>query len=254
MFNFIMNKSLIEHRFSNSVETYAEHAIVQKNVAEKLIVLIEKFAGSNHEAVLEIGCGSGFLTRNMIHKFRIGTYYLNDISEKCMFRLLDELRHADSNIFSLPGDAELIDFPKNLSMIVSSSTFQWFEDFESFIFKAYEFLSTNSYLIFSTYSSENFLEIRHLTGSGICYPDVNFILQSQKKFEILHSEKYSQILYFNQPCDVLKHIKQTGVNGLFQTTWTPAMLRAFTNNYQQFFVPGKGYPLTYCPQYYVLKK
>ncbi len=249
-----MNKSLIKQRFSRSLYTYSEHAVVQKNVAYRLAYLVEKYVGNNFDSVMEIGCGSGFLTRRILQQFNVEKYYLNDISEKCLEILVDEGEQIISDIIALPGDAELIDFPIKLDLIISSSTIQWFEDVETFFHKANKFLGDNSYFIFSTYSSENFSEILKLTGIGITYPDVETILKNQNNFEILHVENNAETLFFNQPCDVLKHMKQTGVNGLFQTAWTPSVLRNFTNNYSCFFISGKGYPLTYCPQYFVLKK
>ena len=62
-----MNKDLIKKRFSKNLKTYNENAKVQKRMAEKLIQLCKK---NNYKKILEIGCGTGFLTECICAKLK----------------------------------------------------------------------------------------------------------------------------------------------------------------------------------------
>jgi malonyl-CoA O-methyltransferase len=54
-------------------------------------------------------------------------------------------------------------------------------------------------------------------------------------------------LEFNSPKEVLKHIKNTGVNALSQTIWTKSDLINFEKNYPQ--TNQEKFSLTYNPVY-----
>jgi trans-aconitate methyltransferase len=116
------------------METYDDNAYAQKEIAAKLAGLISDLYPDTPKTIMEIGCGTGLLTKNIITVFPDAYYYLNDINSKAEHRI-HSLFAADSHTF-ICGDAELIDFPAGIDLIVSSSTVQWFEDLSGFAEKA----------------------------------------------------------------------------------------------------------------------
>src|SRR5688500_7035775 len=60
---FMIDKRLLSKRFSEHAKTYDAYANVQKNMAKQLVDLLPQ-KNTNHKInILEIGCGTGYLTR-----------------------------------------------------------------------------------------------------------------------------------------------------------------------------------------------
>jgi malonyl-ACP O-methyltransferase BioC len=249
-----MNSNLIRCKFAKSIDTYDNSAYAQREIAEKLAALISDIYPNVPETILEIGCGTGLLTKNLLPLFADAYYYLNDVNEK-----VEDLMYAlfpKNNFTFIGGDALSVNFPAEIDLTVSSSTLQWFDDLTVFIQKAHQSLSSEGYMFLSTFGKNNLKEIRKLTGRGLEYssPEILKDLFSTG-FEILHLSEEEIPVSFNSSSEILSHFRQTGVNancsGIMRT---PSGLRAFCNNYDEMFSDGTKVILTYNPIYLVLKK
>ena len=68
------------------------------------------------------------------------------------------------------------------------------------------------------------------------------------KYDIVHTEEEVISLNFNNPMEVLYHLKQTGVTGTCNQSWTRSKLNLFCQEYERLFSPDKGsVSLTYHP-------
>ena len=54
-----MNKTIIAERFSKAISTYPREANVQRQIANKMIRLLQKHIPSPCPKVIEFGCGTG---------------------------------------------------------------------------------------------------------------------------------------------------------------------------------------------------
>ena len=99
-----MNKDLILARFSKNLKSYNDNAKVQKRMAERLTYFI---SNKNPQKVLEIGCGTGFLTNVLNQSVKFETYKAIDIVDGCSSYIKD----INSNIIFECKDIE--DFVKN---------------------------------------------------------------------------------------------------------------------------------------------
>ena len=59
---YITDKQILKTRFNRNFESYNQQAIVQQQIASKLVALLLKFGQTRFERLLEIGCGTGFIT------------------------------------------------------------------------------------------------------------------------------------------------------------------------------------------------
>ena len=150
----MINKELIKKRFSKCITTYDENAKIQKRMAEKLFSLVER---NDFDKILEIGCGTGLLTKIAIEKLNFRTYTANDIVGDCK----DLIKQLSPEIKFIQADIENIikDSNNKYDLIISNAVFQWIEDIEGFISTLYEKLEPNGVLLFSTFGLENFREI-----------------------------------------------------------------------------------------------
>jgi len=250
------SKKLITDRFSKAQTTYNANALAQKEVAVRLSEIISEAVASSRyspRSMLEIGCGTGLLTRILLERYMFKTVHLNDISDVFVPCFSDLNEQYDYNFYV--KDAEEIVLNRKYDLIVSSSVFQWFENMPSFMEKIRQHLSPDGIFAFSTFGPQNMREVKELTGTGLDYLSKDeWIELLSVHFQLLQAEENSIQLQLNSPKDVLKHLKQTGVNAFKNQTaiWTPAKMRQFETQYQNLFSVDEKVRLTYHPLYFLV--
>lgn len=245
-----INKDKVQKGFVKSIETYRKHAIVQEAIASRLINELLRHPVRKFSKVFEIGCGPAVLTEKFFQQFSADLYYANDIVEEYSTVLTSI--HPD--IKFLGGDIESMNLPDSLDLIISSSTFQWFNNLDGFLAKIHKVLKPEGLLVFSTFGPDNYREIREVNGKGLNY--LSFGKHEKllsEKFEILWSDRETITRFFSNPIAVLAHMKQTGVNGIPGKAWTKSDLKKFEEDYQDLFGTKLGVPLTYQPLYFIAK-
>lgn len=249
----MMDKELIVRRFSRAVESYNREAVVQKQIACRMAEKLERRVPCSCDRVLEIGSGTGFLTRRLVDLFHPRTLILNDICSD-MSRCVSDLLQGGQASF-ICGDAERISFPKELDLIASCSVLQWFSSPGRFFERCHVWLAEQGCLAFTTFGKNNLKEVTAVTGGGLEYctmDELKALLCS--RYEIMEAEEEQIRLTFHTPLDVLYHLKHTGVTALRQQTWTKGDLQHFCDQYVHLFGVNGQVPLTYHPVYILAKK
>lgn len=251
----MIDKADITCRFRRSVESYDENAIVQKSIVGKLSGLLQKYVRPYPVKILEIGCGTGLLTSALLEYFPVNELFINDLVPEMCRKTAGRCAIRDSRC--IIGDIESVSLPEQYEMIVSSSTFQWFSRPADTLRRLAGHLATNGFLIFSTFGQDNLKELRQVSGQGLDYlssAEWQGILSSH--FDILYTGEDSHILYFDSPLDVLRHIKNTGVNATaVRQIWTKGQVDQFSRKYASCRgIDNESYPLTYHPVYWVCRK
>lgn len=277
----MIDKSNIKRSFSKSIDTYNDNALVQKLIVKHLLNLLSVHIDTNASAntgtnvgadidtdtstnvgahidtdtsvrslkTLEIGCGTGLLTSELSTIATISPLYINDLVEDLCSKTAATHHIPYEHI--LAGDIETIPLPTGFDLIISSSTFQWLSSPEALFARLGNSLVEGGMLAFSSFSCDNLKEIKSITGKGLQYQSHQETLDTlSHSFEVLHYEENTHTLHFQHPIDVLKHLKSTGVNALPSTNrWTAQKIATFTEKYEEYYVPTKGYTLTYHPIY-----
>lgn len=232
----------IKNNFEKAKTSYRKNAIVQKESAFNLVeYLIKTTKRSSFDNVLEIGCGTGFLTDCIEDKIKYKKLILNDLTEN--------FTNHTPNLF-LKGDILKIEIPKNLDLILSNAVFQWVEDYSLLFSKLKASMNDGGILCFTTFGEKNFIQIKEITGIGLNYPNLTEILED-KGFKILFFEEELKTLYFNNPKELLQHIKYTGAKAS-DKIWTKKDVKNFEEKYFENFKDNNGFELTYHPHYYIL--
>ena len=266
--NSEINKSQVALRFAQAGQSYTEHAIVQKQIAQHLFDLIgqycpdlfkNQFSNQGLDPLLnifEIGCGSGNLSHLLLENLQFKRLILNDL-----YAEIQQHFQTNLNLEYLIGDIEQLEFPKSLDLIASSSALQWVSNLEAIFKKAFLALNPQAYFCFSTFGQQNLQEIKALTGQGLDYLSVENIqhLLEKNGFEILHISEQIAHLNFQHPKQVLQHLKATGVTATASNfRWTKQTLADFYQDYQQFSLSDEfgqtQYPLTYHPIYCIARR
>lgn len=216
-----IDKELVRKRFSKAAATYSENAPVQKSAAAELVRILSSLSERKYGRVLEIGCGTGDLTEVFLSVYLPEYLWLNDLCPDMEPYAVgasgagDESSPLYGHVSFIPGDAEKTDFPDNLDLIISGSTFQWLEDIRSFASKCAAALKKDGILAFSSFGENNLREIKYMTGMSLDYypaADIAEILSDE--FDILSASEKMEIVKFDDPMKVLQHLKATGVNGI----------------------------------------
>lgn len=250
-----MDKELIKKRFGKSLPTYASNATVQNIMAKKLAEHLINHRGKKMIGhYLEIGCGSGVLTKHMAQFLDINFFYLNDICPE--INEYYSFLH-DKNKYFCIGDAEAFPFPKKpFDLITSSATLQWLEDPMRFLSQLKNgFIHRHGWIAISCFGKNNLKEIRDLTQISLKYPSCSELKKTlDRHFEIIYMEEEEIPMIFKNPIEVLRHLQKTGVTGTQPFKWNKYKLHDFETNYiSRFSNLHKEVTLTYNPIYFIIK-
>ncbi|MCI5889109.1 MAG: malonyl-ACP O-methyltransferase BioC [Brachyspira sp.] len=227
------------------MDKYDENAFVQRITAEKLVSSLSQ---KKFDKILEIGCGTGILTKQIEQNLVFQKYFANDIVEKSK-NYIDGI--ISENTF-VCGNAQKIKLPQKVDLIISNAVFQWFENLDKVLEYYSSLLKIDGIIAFSTFSPENFLEIREVTGLTLNYKNIDELKEIvEKNFEIIHIEKFNYKMNFSTPLQILAHMKNTGVNSLTEKHWGIKNVKEFCDKYREKF---PELSLTYAPIIVVAKK
>lgn len=254
-------KQAIARHFSQASQ-YDNHAHIQQQVCAELISRITR---KQHDSVLEVGAGTGQLTQLLAAYVKSARWVINELSERQATYLQKMLPQAKILI----GDAETMDLGGEYSLVISANAIQWFDNPLSFIAQSASRLKPNGQLLLSTFTPDNFLQIKTLTRQGLHYPDISEWQSAldQAGFQHIRLSTQRFNVPFARPYDVLKHMKMTGVS-TNQThsnqtcgkqtigektsntqpfVWTKTRLQAFERDYWQQFsgIDEDGQPCVY---------
>lgn len=246
-----VDKKRVKAGFTRALATYDENAHIQRQMSERLLSLMLPYLPKTHlDCILEIGCGTGQFSELLQRHLSAEYWLFNDLCD-----VEKQLKARLTQPFQFYcGDGE--NFPQTMpySLITSSAAVQWFHHPKQFLARCAQSLKNEGILAFSTFDEQNLAEIRQLTGQGLSYPG-----QQQWRewlaadFELLECACEPLELWLDSPLAVLKHCRDTGVNGLDGTPWTKGKLAEFNQAYQQAFSAGDKVRLIYTPIYIVAK-
>ena len=92
----MINKQLITRRFSRAVESYNREAVAQKQIAYRMSDMLNHYLPRPCGRILEIGSGTGFLTRRLMETLHPEKLVLNDICQEMSSCFTDLLGSGDS--------------------------------------------------------------------------------------------------------------------------------------------------------------
>jgi malonyl-CoA O-methyltransferase len=158
----MINKQLLQQRFTNSAKTYDQYANVQKKMALELLETVKVEAKGAFEAgepiqILEIGCGTGYLTERLCQGYPNARITAIDLAPGMIDVAHERIQHP--NLQFICADIEEMELLKKYDLVISNATFQWFNQIEDTTKKIYTSLKPNGILCFSTFGESTFHEL-----------------------------------------------------------------------------------------------
>jgi malonyl-CoA O-methyltransferase len=141
----------VKHRFSVAVDTYDQYADLQRYVADCLMNYIIKGDYSPPHSILEIGCGTGYLTKKMGDLYPISDLIGIDIVPS----MLKKCQERYSCGHYLVADGEHLPFNQSFDLIASNLCLQWFQNPSTSL---QQIVKLGKTLVLSTFGSRSFEE------------------------------------------------------------------------------------------------
>jgi malonyl-CoA O-methyltransferase len=251
-----LNKDKIAHCFRRSLPTYDSAALVQNDLAGRLLQAIDVLPATAFRRVLEIGCCTGVLSEMLCNEKPVENLFLNDLVTDFEDVVINRLSEYESIRFrSCFGDIETLPLPPDLSLVLSGATFQWLSDLPAFLAQLGRELQSGSYLAFSMFGPGTLKEFSSLTAVELYYfSDQEILSLLEQDFIIESYENYEDQLFFPSVREILNHIRATGVGGVSEYQWNKKTLRLFEERYLAEFGGEKGVPVSYHSSCYVARK
>lgn len=238
----------VKKTFAKSIEKYSQNAVVQKLMAHNLAENITNFS-KKFVSVLEIGAGAGILSEQLAKKICFEKFYANDLTEKSEKFVKKFI--PSSKFFA--GDFRRINFNTKFDLIASNAVFQWFDNPEKILNKCFSMLNSNGILAFTAFNRDNFYELKNLTGLTLDYRNteewISYLLNQD--FKVLYNDNFEHVLTFDNPLEILAHLKKTGVNSLARKPLTVTEVKNLCDKYRQTY---PELSLTYKPIVFIAQK
>jgi malonyl-CoA O-methyltransferase len=150
-------KALIGAAFAAAAEHYDDGADVQRAVARRLADMAARERPGAGAQILEIGCGTGLLTREIETRWPQAALTATDLAPE----MVDATARAGLPARFITMDGEDPVFEGSwFDLILSSLTFQWFDDLPLALARLYGLLRPGGSLYFATMGAESFASWR----------------------------------------------------------------------------------------------
>ena len=225
------DKKEIKSAFKRATDTYESNNGMQEYAISVLFDLLSK-DDKKVKKILEIGAGTGSLTKKIRDKYPDTQYFVND--------LVDDYKeiYQKMNCTAVMGDATEIDLPKDCDLVISANCFQWIEDIDVFFRRLNDVLVKGGRLVFSTFGTNHFEELKKVSGVGLSYYSAEQISEilEDSDFNVTNYKQEKSTLYFDSAHDMFRYFSLSGVRAVGKSKiWTPRRLAVFEKQYKESF-------------------
>jgi malonyl-CoA O-methyltransferase len=178
-------KALIGAAFAAAAERYDDGADVQRCVAHRLAAMAARETPGMDGPILEIGCGTGLLTREIRRHWPTAELIATDLVPEMVDATARQRLAART--MTMDGELPVFDSPR-FAMILSSLTFQWFTDLPGALARLRGLLRPGGSLWFATMGAESFASWRAahaqagVTSGLPDYPDLEALRAMLARF------------------------------------------------------------------------
>ena len=236
------NIMAVQYNFNRYASSYNTHAIVQKEVANRLKNRLSIIYPSAN-TLLELGAGTGIFTKHLLSMYDSKNILATDFSHDSL--ALNPAIHTGIQ------DAHALTLSSSYDCTVSNLMMQWCD--MALVCKQVRNVSHDgSLMLFSTFGPLTLTELKQSWANVDDYIHVHSFedmhtladTMSQNRFSGVVAE--SEIITLTYECvnDILKDIKYIGAQNTSPRPTTKAKLQQLSEYYEAFRINGK-LPVTY---------
>lgn len=150
----------IARAFSTACD-YDRHAHVQREVARHLAARIVQLKLPASPRILEIGCGTGYLTEALLESGIGGDWLVTDLSLQMLERCRSRIGEREGVRYAiLDGQRAHPEFAQQFDLVCSSLAVQWFESLQDSLGQMLSWLAPGGHCVFTTLGATTFSEWR----------------------------------------------------------------------------------------------
>lgn len=221
------DKELISRNFSASAADYDQHAVMQREMADKLLSLLPPYP-IPHTKILDLGCGTGYLTKMLSERFPAARVEGIDIAPGMIAVAGKQKRN---NLFFEVGDGEEV-AGSNYDLVVSNASLQWMSVEKTFAHVA-GLLKPGSYFLFTTFGPKTLIELKNCGFRVNDFPDTVAIEQLLKP-DFHNVFLASQVIHEEFPGvkELIYSLKELGAQTSDEgETFSPSAFRQYKEKY-----------------------
>ncbi len=258
-------KLKVAQAFSEAASSYDSAADLQKRVAGNLISHLGE--GLQLSEILDLGCGTGFVSEGLLEKYSASNLYLLDLS----LAMLNKAQQKIQNQYALEPKLVLADMDnlplgnKTFDLIISSMSLQWSENLGGLFQQSFDCLKNDGRFLFSTVGPKTLQELAKAWKTVDDYVHVNSFASAEEI--VKRAEKFGficdfqkidlEIQFFENVVALMRSLKSIGAHtvntGQNHGLTSRGRLSALAEAYREF-QQDRGLPATWEIYYFSFHK
>ena len=242
----------VAQAFSQAAQHYDAVAGLQRQAADHLI---NQCRAHLRGQMMDIGCGTGYLTRQVLQQDAVTQVLGVDVAEGMLNWCREHIN--DSRCDWLQADAQALPLADNsLDRVVSSLAIQWCADEQALFSNISRVLRSDGHLFATTLGPDTLSELRWAWQQVDDFQHVNeFVPQAsllkamQPHFSNADIQAHTICLKFDKVSEILRELKQLGASnhnlGASRGLTTRNQLRAMTAAYESLRDEQGMLPVSY---------
>lgn len=252
-------KQGIRRNFARRAASYDRHAAVQRFMAQELLRRVGG-AVARASRILEIGCGTGYLTEQLRLANPRALLVALDLDPALVKRAQARIA-PDPKVAWVVADAEAWGGRGGFDLVIANASFQWLTRPEAALSAFYRSLNPGRTLAFSSLGPRTFQELGAslVTAAGSLgmaatptIPAQSF-LDPEAWTRLLNQAGFGQVdilreqltVSFPSVVQFLKDLQATGATNPRPRPFSPRLLREFTARYKAIYGNNSSIPATY---------
>lgn len=198
----LTRKEIIANNFGRRPDVYDRMASIQRDCAETLAGFLPDM---DKPDILEIGCGTGFMTEEIVKKYPDASFLITDLSPTMVEYTKTKFDNPNLSFDIMDGENPNTD--RKFDLIVSNMVFQWFENPIAGIEALKKLLKPGGKIFFTSLGTNSFIEWRRTLKKLNLPEGVNTgaVLPGQ-----IHEEE--RFIYYPSTLCFLKSVKAIGAH------------------------------------------
>ena len=248
-----LDKKAVAHSFSRAAAFYDKFAQLQRDIGHQL--LLDIYETDNNRNILDLGCGTGYFSEQLLSKSINGQITCLDISsamlEQVLNKKISRLHCIQSDIDYLPFNHHVFD------LIYSNLVLQWSADLPSCLSQIKKSLHKAGKLYFSTLTQGSLYELTEAWKQVDNHPHTNKFISLSSLISVLKKTGFSEFnvktqtytLEYHSVIDIMRALKGVGANHVHgqqpSSSTGKHLISLLEKGYRPFINERGKYNLTY---------